>query len=371
VLARCGAVALALAAAIAAPMSAAAEAPGRFAGIGRTATAAEIRAWDIDVRKDFAGLPKGAGSVGRGQEIWDAQCASCHGTFGESNEVFPPIVGGTTPDDAKNGVVRSLTTDQQRSTLMKLSSLATLWDYIRRAMPWNAPKSLPVDDVYAVTAYILHLGDLVPASFVLSDANIRETDRLLPNRNGMTTAHGMWNVRGRPDVRSTACMRDCDADLRIHSSIPEYARNAHGNLALQNREIGGVRGVDTTLPALAGSAVAGSAHASAAVAGQLAATAEVGGSSTTSMTLANRQGCLACHAVDRKVVGPGFREIAARYRDSGAAGADDGIVTRLAGKIRGGAAGAWGSVPMPAQAQVSAATAEMLARWIAAGAQTQ
>ena len=57
----------------------------KYEGIGRTATPAEIAAWDIDVRPDFKGLPKGSGSVAKGQEIWEAKCASCHGTFGESN----------------------------------------------------------------------------------------------------------------------------------------------------------------------------------------------------------------------------------------------------------------------------------------------
>src|SRR3954469_11266033 len=91
-----------------APGSAAAQSAARFAGIGRAATPAEIRAWDIDVRKDFAGLPKGAGSVAHGEQIWEAQCAACHGSFGELNQVFNPIVGGTTPDDVKTGIVKSL-----------------------------------------------------------------------------------------------------------------------------------------------------------------------------------------------------------------------------------------------------------------------
>ena len=59
-------------------------------GIGRPATAKEIAAWDIDVRPDFKGLPKGSGSVAQGTEVWEAKCASCHGIFGESNEVFYP-----------------------------------------------------------------------------------------------------------------------------------------------------------------------------------------------------------------------------------------------------------------------------------------
>ena len=67
--------------------------------IGRTATPAEIKAWDIDVRADLKGLPAGRGTVSQGQELWDTQCASCHGVFGEANEVFPPLIGGTTQQD--------------------------------------------------------------------------------------------------------------------------------------------------------------------------------------------------------------------------------------------------------------------------------
>ena len=70
--------------------------PKKFPGLGRAATPAEVAAWDIDVRPDFKGLPKGSGTAEQGQELWEAKCASCHGVFGESNEVFTPIVGGTT-----------------------------------------------------------------------------------------------------------------------------------------------------------------------------------------------------------------------------------------------------------------------------------
>jgi len=81
--------------------------PG-YAGIGRPATAKEIAAWDIDVRADFKGLPKGSGSVAQGQDIWEAKCAGCHGVFGEANEVFSPLVGGTTAEDVKTGRVARL-----------------------------------------------------------------------------------------------------------------------------------------------------------------------------------------------------------------------------------------------------------------------
>src|SRR5512139_3665357 len=161
-------------------------------GLGRIATPAEVKAWDIDVRPDFTGLPKGKGSVERGMEVWEGKCASCHGTFGESNEVFAPIVGGTTKEDMKTGRVKGLVAGEGRTTLMKVATVSTLWDYINRAMPWNAPKSLTTEEVYSVTAYLLNLGRIVPDDFVLSDRNIAEVQKRMPNRNGMATAHAMW-----------------------------------------------------------------------------------------------------------------------------------------------------------------------------------
>lgn len=222
-----------------------AHAQGKYPGVGRAATPAEIRAWDIDVRPDFSGLPPGAGSVTQGLRVWEAKCASCHGAFGESNAVFAPIAGDTTQDDIETGRVKALLDPQvQRTTLMKLSRLSTLWDYINRAMPWNAPKTLAVAEVYAVTAYILNLGGIVPDDFVLSNENMEEVQRRLPNRNGMTRDHGLWDIRGGPDVNSAACMKDCPLETRI-VELPDAARGTHGNLAEQNRLIGPVRGQKT------------------------------------------------------------------------------------------------------------------------------
>jgi S-disulfanyl-L-cysteine oxidoreductase SoxD len=168
--------------------------------IGRDAKPAEIAAWDIDVRPDFKGLPVGAGSVDQGVEVWEAKCASCHGVFGESNEVFTPIVGGTTAKDIETGHVANLLPGKnypQRSTMMKVATVSTLWDYINRAMPWNAPKSLSADEVYAVTAYILNLAEVVPSDYVLSDQNIADVQKRMPNRNGMTVYRPLWDVKGK------------------------------------------------------------------------------------------------------------------------------------------------------------------------------
>lgn len=320
-------------------------------GLGRVATPDEVRAWDIDVRPDFTGLPKGAGSVAKGMEVWEAKCASCHGVFGESNEVFAPIVGGTTAEDVKTGRVKGLVSGEGRTTLMKVSTLSTLWDYINRAMPWNAPKSLSVEEVYAVTAYILHLGDIVPDSFVLSDQNIREVQGRLPNRNGMTTDHGLWLPSGKPDVKATACMTNCAVDVaKVASYLPDFARDAHGNLIEQNRPVGPVRGIDTTQPP-------GTRPTEARVAAAPAASG-----TASALELAKSQACTACHGVNSKVVGPGFAEIAARYQGRADAQA------YLAGKIRSGGSGVWGAVPMPAQPQLRDDEVSALAKWIAGGA---
>jgi cytochrome c len=325
-----------------------------YPGIGRAATAKEIAAWDIDVRPDFKGLPAGSGSVAKGTEVWEAKCASCHGVFGESNEVFSPIVGGTTQDDIRTGRVARLTDPAypQRTTLMKLSTLSTLWDYIHRAMPWTQPKSLSPDEVYAVTAYLLNLGGVVPDDFTLSDRNIAEVQQRLPNRQGVTTQHGLWPGRslghGKPDVRAVACMTNCATEPTVASLIPDYARNAHGNLAEQNRMIGAQHGADTTKPS--GAPVAAPAAPRPATAGAPAA-----------LALSQKHGCVACHGVENRIVGPGFREIAAKH----AARAD--VEAYLTGKIRSGGQGVWGQIPMPPQS-LPEADARMIAQWLAGGA---
>jgi cytochrome c len=317
-----------------------------FPGIGRPATAAEVAAWDIDVRADFRGLPPGSGSVAKGQEVWEAKCASCHGIFGESNEVFSPIVGGTAKDDQRTGRVARLADPgfPQRTTLMKLSTVSTLWDYIRRAMPWTAPKTLTTEEVYATTAYVLNLGGIVPDDFVLSDRNIADVQARLPNRNGKTTEHGLWPGRtlggpGRPDVRATACMNNCAGDVKVASSMPAHARNAHGNLADQNRLVGAQRGAQT-------------APVAAAAATDPAAAAQA---------LARKHNCLTCHGIDVKVVGPGLREIVKKH----AARSD--LADYLAGRIVAGGSGVWGAIPMPAQT-LPESDLKAIAAWLARGA---
>lgn len=348
-----------------------------FTGIGRAATVKEVAAWDIDVRPDFKGLPPGSGSVAKGQDVWEGKCASCHGVFGESNSVFSPLVGGTTAKDIQSGNVASLrdTAYPGRTTLMKVPTLSTLWDYINRAMPWTEPKSLSVEEVYGVTAYLLNLGGIVPDNFTLSDKNIAATQKLMPNRNGMTTAHALWPGREhggvtKPDVVSVACMSNCQVNTAIASSLPAFARNAHGNLAQQNRPVGAQIGADTSVPELQGAAALGkgakaqpeaqvmAAAPVKAATPALAGKSEAAADGKAAVALTQKHACTACHAVDKRLIGPSFSEIAKKH-----AGKED----YLAGKIKAGSAGVWGPIPMPAQS-LNETDAKTIAKWLSSGA---
>jgi S-disulfanyl-L-cysteine oxidoreductase SoxD len=330
-----------------------------YPGIGRAATAKEVAAWDIDVRPDFKGLPQGSGSVALGMEVWESKCASCHGVFGESNEVFSPIVGGTTKDDIQTGRVARLNDASYpgRTTLMKLSTVSTLWDYINRAMPWTQPKSLTTEEVYGVTAYILNLGNVLPDNFVLSDKNIAEVQKLLPNRNGMSTEHALWPGAGlgkrAPDVKAAACMKDCGPAPALSSFLPDFARDAHGNLSQQNRAVGAQHGADTSKPLSA----AGTQRAALAPVEKAAAAS----GAAAVIALTQKYSCSACHGMDSKLVGPSFRDVARKH-----AGRSDGVAY-LAGKIKSGGSGAWGGIPMPPQT-LGDADAKAIAQWLADGA---
>lgn len=292
-------------------------------GFGKPVTPREIAGWDIDVRPDGTGLPAGRGSVAQGQVIYDAKCADCHGTFGESNS-YLQIAGG----------VGSLRTDQPiRTTGSKLNHATTLWDYIYRAMPFNAPQSLTPDEVYALTAYVLNLNDILPAEATLDQVTLLGVK--MPNRDGFTTAHGFMRRDGKPDTNNTACMKNCADTVKLSSEMPDYARDEHGNLAEQAPGIG----VSARVPVPRVAAAPRSAAA-----------------------LAQANGCTTCHdAADRKV-GPGFREIAAKYAG------DSGAEARLVEKTRTGGAGTWGSIPMPPQSMLKDNDVRTLVQWILAGA---
>lgn len=188
---------------IAAATAAGAAEPGTF-GYGKPATPEEIAGWNIDARgSDGAGLPPGSGSAARGADVFSEQCAACHGTFGEGEGRFPKLVGGA----------GTLKHDRPELTVGSYWPFApTLWDYINRAMPMPAPHTLSADDVYALTAYILNLNDIVPNEFVADRDSLPKVK--MPNRDSF-----IW-TDPRPDTMAKPCMSGCagPADVRITST---------------------------------------------------------------------------------------------------------------------------------------------------------
>jgi cytochrome c len=159
-------------------------------GFGHPATDAEIAAWNIDIGRDGKGLPAGKGSVVQGRELFAAQCASCHGEKGEGG-LGDRLVGGQ----------GTLATPKPVKTVGSFWPYApTLFDYIRRAMPLNAPQSLSNDEVYAVSAYVLNLNGLVPETATLDAKSLAEIK--MPNRDGFVQDP-------RPDVHDKVCMTNC------------------------------------------------------------------------------------------------------------------------------------------------------------------
>jgi cytochrome c len=146
--------------------------PASAADFGRPATREEIKLWDIDIRPDGKGLPAGAGTVERGRTVYEQNCAACHGAKGEGG-IGDRLVGGK----------GSLASDRPIKTIGSFWPYATtLLDYIRRAMPYQAPDSLSVDDYYGVTAYLLDQNGIHPPDDKLDQRSILTIQ--MPNRNG-------------------------------------------------------------------------------------------------------------------------------------------------------------------------------------------
>jgi len=139
---------------------------------GRPATIEEMKLWDIDVRPDGKGLPEGSGTVAHGKSVYEENCEACHGPNGQGG-IKDRLAGGQ----------GSLATENPIKTVGSYWPYATtLFDYIHRAMPYQAPGSLSVDDTYAVAAYILNLNGILSSDGTL-DRNTLPAIKM-PNREG-------------------------------------------------------------------------------------------------------------------------------------------------------------------------------------------
>lgn len=171
-------------------------------GIGHAATPAEIAGWDIDARPDGQGAPPGHGSVKDGEKVYMDKCAACHGEFGESAGRWPALAQG-------KGTLAS--NDPVKTVGSYFPYLSSVFDYIRRAMPFGDAESLSNDELYAVTAYVLNLNDIVDDKFVLSKETWASVK--MPNQGGFfdddrgRAEKAFWNAK--------PCMSDCRGPVKI------------------------------------------------------------------------------------------------------------------------------------------------------------
>jgi mono/diheme cytochrome c family protein len=176
--------------------------PAKPLGIGHAATAVEIAGWDIDVRPDGTGAPPGKGSVKDGEDVYITRCAACHGEFGESAGRWPQLAQG-------KGTLASH--DPVKTVGSYFAHLSSVVDYIRRAMPFGDAQSLSNDELYAVTAYVLNLNDIVDDKFVLSKDTWSQVK--MPNAGGFydddreATEKAFWNPK--------PCMSNCGPPVKI------------------------------------------------------------------------------------------------------------------------------------------------------------
>ncbi|WP_170326748.1 c-type cytochrome [Ruegeria arenilitoris] len=179
--------------------------------LGQTISEADLAVWSLNVFPDGTGLPDGMGNAEEGRQIYRDKCSACHGEEGVGVKVlldrgaFPTLVGSTPP-----------LTDTEQQPAQTVGSywpyITTFFDYVRRAMPFATAHSLSNDEVYAVTAHILVLNDILPAAANLDRDSLMQVT--MPNVDGFI-------CDARPDVFAPRCMSNCsvpgDAGISIGS----------------------------------------------------------------------------------------------------------------------------------------------------------
>jgi S-disulfanyl-L-cysteine oxidoreductase SoxD len=141
--------------------------------LGRVATPDEIASWDVSIGPDGAGLPPGRGTPKQGETVFAEKCVACHGEKG-AGKPNDQLVGGRGSLSGEQAPVKTVGSFWPYAT--------TLFDYVRRAMPLNAPKSLSDDEVYAVAAYILQLNGIIGEADAMDAQTLPQVQ--MPNRDG-------------------------------------------------------------------------------------------------------------------------------------------------------------------------------------------
>lgn len=270
--------------------------------LGRPATAEEVAAWDIDVRPDGLGLPEGKGDVWTGDEVFAENCAVCHGDFGEAVGRWPVLAGGQ----------GSLTNDRPVKTIGSYwPYLSTVFDYVYRAMPFGNAQSLTADEVYAITAYLLYVNDLVDDDFELSHENFTEVR--LPNEEN-------FFMDDRDTVELAAfsaepCMTDCKDSVEITGRAAVVDVTPEDAAARKAREQAAAKAAGETGAAASDS---GATAEPVEVASTAPATEAGAGDDDAALVAAGEKAfkkCSACHAVGegaRNKSGPQLNAVVGR-----------------------------------------------------------
>tara|TARA_R110001592_G_scaffold51615_1_gene158630 strand:- start:2072 stop:3142 length:1071 start_codon:yes stop_codon:yes gene_type:complete len=253
----------------------------KFPQLGAPATPEQIQAWDIDVRPDGLGAPPGSGTAAKGEKVYIQKCAACHGDFGEARGRYPVLVGGhgTMKDDRPEKTVGSY-----------WPYASTIFDYIKRAMPFGEAQTLTNDEVYALTAFLLNMNDVVDSSFVLDASNIGKIE--MPNAKNFFDDP-------RPDAQvvkmAALCMKDCKAEVKV---------------------LGRAKVIDVTPDKGGAAAKAAAEQAAKAEPAQVAASAAPAGDPEAGKKVFRK--CASCHVIDSAAnkLGPSLKGILGRTAGS-------------------------------------------------------
>jgi len=147
--------------------------------LGQPVTEADLAKWDLSIGPDGVGLPPGSGTAAQGAAVFAQKCEACHGREG-SGGIAAKLYGGIgTLTDGPGVAVRTVGNYWPYAT--------TVFDFIRRSMPWNQPKSLTADEIYATTAYILKLNGIIGDNDVMTADTVAKVK--MPNRDGFISAY--------------------------------------------------------------------------------------------------------------------------------------------------------------------------------------
>jgi cytochrome c5 len=142
-------------------------------GLGQPISEADIKAWDISVMPDGTGLPSGSGTPEQGARVYAEKCAACHGDNAKGGPGYPPAMFGGSPLTSGIDTAKTIGNFYGYSTI--------LFDFVRRAMPFNQPRTLTNDEVYAITAYLLALNKIIGDNDTMNAETLPKVK--MPNRD--------------------------------------------------------------------------------------------------------------------------------------------------------------------------------------------